>query len=393
MKSFTQLFGIEKDTDPLRVIITPFKITSPNMGIQGIVIVTFLAMLVQGFTLTMAVIPIIILFLISPSVTIFLANAGLAQVIFLIILAQSFILILLLGIMKSKILLEIDSQGLRVKKTYYWFISGEWYYPSENIMNMRVSKDGLWATVKENKGLKKVEMSPGLSIGDSQKILSAICERYSIYASKNIAPSEEGVRKISRIKAMGTMLFIICFIGGLGTLIAYDPNSKEATIFGLLLVWILSIAMGVAGYFDSRRKNWATTFIVSFGSGTLTLALAVHILLPFLSGWLWIILMTGVYLLVWVGPFPFPDLARKISDGLERPHAWTGQKLGNVYSYALIGAVILIYVFVHNEKLSRLTSLWMGILFAVSSIVSGLASSCRVWNQRMKETQESEASD
>jgi hypothetical protein len=70
-------------------------------------------------------------------------------------------------------------------------------------------------------------------------------------------------KKLSRISAIGWSLFLFMLVGGLGSLIAYEPTFQGLPILGLTTVWTLALAIGVAGFCNAIKRNWLASFVLS----------------------------------------------------------------------------------------------------------------------------------
>ncbi|HEX2995564.1 MAG TPA: hypothetical protein VHP14_12110 [Anaerolineales bacterium] len=149
-------------------------------------------------------------------------------------------------------------------------------------------------------------------------------------------------KKRSVAQALGYSLLLVMLIGGTGTFFVYLPDSQTAPVPGLITVWALSFTIGIAGFWNARSSHWMAVFILSFSLTTLFLAAAVHMLNPYLSGWLWRALLAGAYLFVWALPLLNPNLAQALNDEQVHPKTWWGRHQVLIFFLlATLGAVLL----------------------------------------------------
>ncbi|RPI89614.1 MAG: hypothetical protein EHM40_20385 [Chloroflexi bacterium] len=149
-------------------------------------------------------------------------------------------------------------------------------------------------------------------------------------------------KKLSVAQALGYSLLLTALIGGAGTLFVYFPDTQSSPIPGLITVWGLSITMGIAGFWNARSPHWMAVFIIFFSLTTLFLAGAIHALDRYLTGWLWLTLLVGAYLLAWALPFLNPRLSRVLSEAQSNQQTWLGRRqVLTALLIAILGAVLL----------------------------------------------------
>lgn len=170
-------------------------------------------------------------------------------------------------------------------------------------------------------------------------------------------------------KTLGLSLFLTLLIGGIGTLFAYIPDFESTPTLGLITVWTLSLAIGVAGFWNTRKPNWIANFIVLFSLSTLFLAAAIHLLGINLSGWLWLVLLLGAYLTVWTLPLWNVSLAKALHDEQVHPKTWLGRNQLLVVLLATILLAVVAGLFSQGQINPAL--LFLGSLSAIIAIGMG----------------------
>jgi hypothetical protein len=196
-------------------------------------------------------------------------------------------------------------------------------------------------------------------------------------------------KKMSPGKALGWSLLLCTIIGGIGTLIAYEPDFQGTPILGLVIVWTLTLAIGIASFRNALRKNWVSSFIVMFNLSTLFLSSAIHALGPYLSGWFWIIFLSGIYVLVWVLPLLKPHLARVISNEQIGPRTWLGKHLIPIVLVIGISSAIVIGKISYSHKgFVQPAMLIIGTMSAILAVGLGQYFAVQVVEQREIEIRE-----
>jgi hypothetical protein len=193
---------------------------------------------------------------------------------------------------------------------------------------------------------------------------------------------------MSRKKALGWSLLLSTIVGGLGTLFAYAPDFHNTPILGLTTVWTFTLAIGIASYRNALQNNWVTTFIITFSLSTLFLASAIHALAPYFSGRLWIVILSGVYILAWALPLLKPRIALIISNEQLMPRTWLGR-----YSLFIIGVTVAFIIGLFN--ISHKNPIHPGMLFigtmaVIAALSSGQSFAVQVFQQREVEIRDQE---
>jgi hypothetical protein len=190
-------------------------------------------------------------------------------------------------------------------------------------------------------------------------------------------------------KALGWSLLLCAIVGGMGTLIAYEPDFRGTPVLGLATVWTLTLAIGVGGFWNARRPGWQAEAVVTFSLTSLFLAAAIHALGPYFSGWLWITLLSLGYLLAWALPFLNPHLAGALSDEQLRPRTRLGRMMPLVLLVLAVLGVLAIGLFSgrHAGPVNPVM-LFIGTASALVAVGTGQTFA---WQVRQKWEQEKQA--
>ncbi|MFZ5883753.1 MAG: hypothetical protein ACOYYI_08260 [Chloroflexota bacterium] len=185
-------------------------------------------------------------------------------------------------------------------------------------------------------------------------------------------------KKLSIAQAAGWSLWLTLVIGSVGTLFLYLPdfNFLPAPVFGLITVWGLSIAIGIAGFWNARNPHWITQFIVLFSLTTLFLTGAIQMLRFYLSGWFWYALLVSAYLFVWSLPLLNLCLANFFHKKEQaHPQTWLGRYQGEIVLMVILFGIVLLWIFPRE----RTFMLFIGSLFLFVSISGGQYFAYEVW--------------
>jgi hypothetical protein len=167
------------------------------------------------------------------------------------------------------------------------------------------------------------------------------------------------VVKMSVIKALGWSLLLCIIIGGLGTMFAYEPTFKGTPILGLFTVWSCTLIIGIVGFLNGRKKRWQTMLIFALCVMFLLLANAFHFLAPLISGWLWKIVLLGMFILAWTLPLIDLTLAKELNDEQFAPRTWIGKHLVQLlFLFTFLGFIVIGVIdrtsdaFLHSREIS-----------------------------------------
>jgi hypothetical protein len=198
-------------------------------------------------------------------------------------------------------------------------------------------------------------------------------------------------------KALAWSLLLCVIVGGVGTLIAFEPDFRGTPVLGLVTVWTLSLAIGVGGFWNARRPSWIAVFVVLFSLTTLFLASAIHALGPYFSGWLWIALLALAYLLAWIQPLLDSRLAKALSDEQLRPRTRLGRNIPLLLLVLAVAAVLVIGVFHYRHAGPvRPVMLFIGAVSALLAVGTGQTFSYQVrqkWERENLARQDDRHSD
>jgi hypothetical protein len=124
----------------------------------------------------------------------------------------------------------------------------------------------------------------------------------------------ERKKPMSVLKAAGLTLGLTMLFGLMGTLGAFFPDFENPSVFGLYVVWGLAIWLGLVGFWNVRRSqtHWFLDFTASMVITIYCFSGAVRSLGVYLSGWLWIAILAGFCLLVWILPAVNIALAQRL---------------------------------------------------------------------------------
>jgi hypothetical protein len=198
-------------------------------------------------------------------------------------------------------------------------------------------------------------------------------------------------RKRSVAQALGYGLLMTAIMGGTGTFVAYLPDFRPIPVPGLMTVWGLSLAMGAAIFWNARSPHWMAIFIFSFSLTTLFLATAVHMLAPYLSGWLWRALLAGAYLFVWTLPLVNPRLAQALNDEQVHPRTWLGRKQILIFFLLAILGAILLPIFARNGSVPiNPAMLLIGTMFSILAVGGGQYFAYQIRNIREEQIRETD---
>lgn len=197
-------------------------------------------------------------------------------------------------------------------------------------------------------------------------------------------------QKVSVVAALIRSLILLSIFGGLGTLAAYEPDFQGTPVIGLTIVWFFSLTLAVANFRYVLKPSWFPLFIIMFSMTNLFLAVAVHALSPYLSGWPWIALLIGTYLLAWSLPLLNPRLAKALNDEQLRPKTWLGRNQALIVLLIAILSAILIGIFDRGGTVPiHPIMLFIGTTFSILAIGTGQYFAYQVrksWEEQTRRT-------
>jgi MFS family permease len=191
------------------------------------------------------------------------------------------------------------------------------------------------------------------------------------------------------LKSLGVSLLALLFFGAVGTMIAIVPDPKHRSIIGLVTAWGLSLVIAVSGFSNMLKPNLLALFMVEFSLSTLFLAAAIHGWGTYLSGWIWIVPLSGAYLLAWILPILNPSLARVLSNEQMAPNKRLGKNLSLiVLCIAGVSGILGAFLGLLSHRLLGTYTpamLFIGTLGAFCAIGLGQYYSYQLWERRQKE--------
>jgi hypothetical protein len=203
---------------------------------------------------------------------------------------------------------------------------------------------------------------------------------------------EENVMMAS--KALGLSLLGFFILGIVGSIFAFLPDIHNPSIIGLVTVWSLSLIISGSNFLNRLKPNLGARFLVLFNLTNLFLAVAIRGLAFFLSGWFWIVVLSVVYILVWVLPFINPQLAKYLNDVQYSLKPRLGKnrlcRFIMVFFFIVIGSVCSLLYALIGYRFWYFQSpgmLLVGILGTLLAIGGGQTFAYQIWKERQKPAQ------
>jgi len=197
---------------------------------------------------------------------------------------------------------------------------------------------------------------------------------------RSSSPSSKS--KLSAKGALSRSLFLTVLIGAVGTLFASLPDFDRIPITSLFTVWGLSIAIGVAGFWNALRSHWLAEFIMMFSLTTLFLASAFHTLGAYLPGSLWTVTLVGVYVLAWALPLLNVRLAKLLHDEQMRPRTWFGRNQILIFFLIVVSSTAIMGVLGQNSITNiHPVMLFIGVSSFILAVGFGQYFSYQLWKK------------
>ncbi|MBN1438446.1 MAG: hypothetical protein JW929_03470 [Anaerolineales bacterium] len=284
---------------------------------------------------------------------------------------------------KHRIIVEVSRREITVINQY-GLLSKESHYEAGGIKNIRASNNRSRGVISFDYGTATRDICPSLTEEDGKSILFAIAEKFPPYKPEMEAGGSAAVeRKYSPLQTLGISLFLVCALGGMGTLVVIDPEIQKTSVPILAFVWTIAAAMGVSVFANFRRRRWFTTLIIQLGLTSFLLAYSLHVLLTNGSGWIWAVPIIGAFLAAWVFPAVNPNAAKRYKDAQER----LGKKLSSVGMWLFSGLVFLGFFIPREASAYQAIRIVLGVLMAITAIGGGQKFAYQIWNQRISEKQ------
>ena len=365
-------YKTESGYNLLRVIITPFN----NYKLFKAFL--FIIILVLGIMLATMLFPVLLI--------IFTPFGKYLIKLLLVIIGSSFIpvgiiALLFLFLRTNKVIIDFTQSGIKISNNY-WVIEREAFYFAEKIKNIRISENISWGAISFDYENKTIDICQSLSKEDAKQIIILLGENIPEYKPEIDAGNIfQGKRKLSQIQSLGVALLLIVIIGGFGTLVTITPNTYHIQKLGLIIVWIMAIGIGTSVYINSQKQNWISTLVMQLGITILLFWYSIYITNAYYTSWIWIIIVTILFILAWI----LPIINMRLAENIYNKQKKLSNKL-NKLGIGLFTCIILLGIFIPRESyLYGIDQIAIGIYLSILAIGIGQKLSFQINIQRKNE--------